>query len=221
MQHLRLTKKLEPKTDSESLAHVQTWLQHMLLSPFAPAPEEPVERHIKAGPRLAARRHLQIYRQSYIARLRECMKKQFACLAYTLGNELFENFADEYLSKHPSNSYSLNTLGINFAAYLQANRPDASEAEKEDWPDFMIDLAEFEYALAQLFDEAGPENGALIVRAFKHRFNIAGYYLAFSNGQNPDMCLPQTSYCKVIRENYRLAIYEITESEYKIVQGYS
>jgi hypothetical protein len=203
---------MEPK--KLSLTEVQQWMMDMLTSPFPPEDGEDVEGRIAKGPRLSARRHLQLYRQSYIARLRECMKKQFAALAYTLGEELFVQFADEYLLHYPSDSYSLNTLGKRFAAFLEESRPDAGEERKEDWCDFMVDLASFEYDLAVLFDEADREDGKPLFRVFKHRHPIARYYLEFSQGKAPELYEPQTSYCKVSRDNYRLSIHEITEKAY-------
>jgi hypothetical protein len=200
--------------ENKSLQETQQWMMDMLINPFPPGADEDVEGRIAKGPRLSARRHLQIYRQSYIVRLRECMKKQFAALAYTLGEELFIQFADEYLSRYPSDSYSLNTLGKRFPAFLQENRPDGEEAIKEDWCDFMIDLASFEYELTVLFDEAEPEDGKPLFRIFKHHHNIARYFLEFSKGKAPELYESQTSYCKVSRDNYRLTIQEITEEEF-------
>jgi len=73
------------------------------------------------------------------------MASQFKALEYALGESLFKGFADQYLQANPSQSYTLMDLGKNFSSYLEATRPDKEYSEKEDWPDFMIELAAFEY----------------------------------------------------------------------------
>src|ERR1700733_1314411 len=92
-----------------SLIQLQNWMQGMLVQHVPVADGDvTVEDVVSASKRLSAVRHLNIYRQSYIARLRACMQNQFGALAYALGAELFELFADQYLDSTPSESYTLN-----------------------------------------------------------------------------------------------------------------
>ena len=130
-------------------------MQSILISPeinFANAKD-----FINDSSRLSAEIHLSIYRQSYIARLRECMKNQFSALAFALGEELFQMFADQYLESYPSGSYTLNNLGKNFPAFLEETRPDAESEEKESWIDFIIELAKFEYSLSESLTNTPPK----------------------------------------------------------------
>src|SRR5215213_1488697 len=116
-------------TDKQfNLSQIQNWMQSVLVEPDSQAS---LEDFINESSRLNAARHLNIYRQSYIARLRECMKNQFSALAFALGEDLFQMFADQYLDAHPSRSYTLNNLGKNFPDFLEETRPDAAEKEKE------------------------------------------------------------------------------------------
>jgi len=85
------------------------------------------------------------------------MAQQFSALEYALGEDLFRAFADDYLAACPSRHYNLAELGRLFPAYLQANRPGALSEEKEDWIDFVIELARFEYDLSVLFDQPAEE----------------------------------------------------------------
>src|SRR3982751_6908978 len=94
-----------------TLSQIQNWMQSALVQPDL---EAQPENFINESSRLNAARHLNIYRQSYIARLRECMKNQFSALAYALGEDLFQMFADQYLDARPSESYTLNNLGKKF-----------------------------------------------------------------------------------------------------------
>jgi hypothetical protein len=216
-----------------SLIQLQNWMQGMLVH-HVPLVSNDMEKPLQAdqiinsSKRLSAVRHLNIYRHSYIARLRACMQNQFSALAYALGNELFESFADQYLDAYPSGSYTLNTLGEKFPAFLQETRPDAGLEQKETWPDFMIELAGFEYALSVIFDEQANESITPakddtsdellklipVLHLFHHRFPVCRYYLEFSQGKEPELPFPGTSFCAVARRDYKLGLFTIRGAQY-------
>lgn len=218
-------------TESFSLAQLQGWMQQTITGNDDGAANAAVSDVVHASARLSAARHMAIYRGSYIARLRECMRNQFAALAWALGTELFEAFADEYLSAYPSHSYTLNDLGRNFAKFLQDTRPDAHEQKKEDWPDFMIELAEFEYALSLIFDEQANELTvpasedtpdeellpASILHLFRHRFPVCQYYLDHNLKKEHELPFAADSYCVVTRINYRLGLFIIQPAQYEFL----
>lgn len=186
---------------------------------------------VNTSSRLSAQQHLHIYRRSYTARLRECMQAQFSALAYALGPGLFTAFADDYLVTYPSESYTLNELGKRFPAFLQETRPDANEPVKEQWPDFMIELAAFEFALAQVFDE--PEASACttavsttadelltpgpILHLFAHTHPVCTYYLQVTHGHKPDLPLPADTWCAVVRVNYKLGLFQLSAGQYALL----
>jgi hypothetical protein len=216
-----------------SLVELQNWMQGMLVK-YVPVTNSRggeairVEEMVNSSKRLNATHHLDIYRHSYIARLRACMQNQFSVLAYALGTDLFEAFADQYLDTYPSESYTLNTLGENFATFLEETRPDAAFDEKEDWPDFMIELAGFEYALSVIFDEHAEEQNhvataetpddqlklAPVFHLFQHQYPVCKYYLDFSQQQDPELPFPEESYCVVTRRNYKLGLFTIRAAQY-------
>jgi hypothetical protein len=219
-----------------SLTQLQNWMQGMLVH-HAPveniAVPAAVEDIVNPSQRLSAVRHLDIYRHSYIARLRACMQSQFSALAYALGSELFELFADQYLDTYPSESYTLNTLGQKFALFLQETRPDSESKEKETWPDFMIELADFEYALSEIFDqhadkelaEALPDTPDELLKLvpvfqlFHHQYPICGYYLEFTQGKEPELPFPKESYCAVSRRDYKLGLFTIRGAQYHFLKN--
>lgn len=222
------------ETDRFSLSQLQNWMQGMLVHsvPLTQSKEESpsatVEAIVNDSQRLNAAKHLDIYRYSYIARLRSCMQSQFRALSYALGNELFEMFADQYLDTYPSESYTLNTLGEKFAAFLAATRPDAEQEIKETWPDFMIELAGFEYALSVIFDQDISDNNINIphdtpdellrltpvFHLFRHQYPICNYYLDYNQGKEPELPFPEESYCVVIRRNYKLGLFHLRKYQY-------
>jgi hypothetical protein len=106
---------------------------------------------------------LAIYHAAYYARLLECLREEYSVLAAALGEELFDEFAVGFLQEHPSRSYTLAELGKSFPEYLAATRPPIVDQEAiateppDDWPEFMIALAELERAINQVFDGPGSE----------------------------------------------------------------
>ena len=215
-----------------TLAQMQNWMQSALIQQNGQRQAANPEYLINESTRLTAARHLNIYRQSYIARLRDCMKNQFSALAYALGEELFQMFADQYLDAYPSDSYTLNDLGKRFPDFLEETRPDAGQEEKESWIDFMIQLAHFEYTLSLIFDEHSDEETKLAIestpderlklaplfRIFYHRYPVCRYYLDVTRKKEPELPLEEDSYCVVTRNNYRLSLLEIKPAQYYFLE---
>lgn len=186
---------------------------------------------IKPSSKLSSRQHLNIYQQSYILRLRACMANQFKALEFALGEMLFEGFVDEYLQAYPSRSYTLTDLGAQFADFLEATRPDKEQEEKEDWPDFMIELARFEYQINFLFDVpeelfvpadfTTPDEALRLIPVFEvfaHQFPIRWYYSEFSQGNDPELPLPEPTFCLILRKKLRLAFYDLTQEQYQFLR---
>lgn len=226
-------------TDKQfTLSQIQNWMQSALLRHDSQTETENPENFVHESSRLSAARHLNIYRRSYVARLRECMKNQFSALAYALGEELFQMFADQYLDANPSASYTLNKLGEEFPEFLQETRPDADAVEKEEWIDFIVELARFEYDLSVIFDESAEEEFSLAVesapdeklklvpvfRLFRHPHPVCRYYLDFVNKKSPELPFEEETFCVAVRNNnYRLSLLEIKPAQYyfleRLVQG--
>lgn len=222
------------------LKDFQQWMQQLLLDPYQQTGVDPsnllsnasnvssIEDVICHSEKLSAQEHLGIYQRSYIARLRNCMSQQFSALEYALGEAIFCAFADDYLASKPSYNYNLSFLGAHFSDYLQNNRPDADEVIKEDWIDFMIELAHFEYAIGVLFEEKAEENYQLatidtpeeelklvpICALFKFRFPVRKYYSEFKNGKEPSLPFENESYCVVLRHKFKLAVYDLHKEQY-------
>lgn len=221
------------------LKNTQEWMQGALIRPYSMLaslnvmfPDKEAQNSIdiivKPSSRMSSAEHFAIYQRSYLGRLRDCMTHQFSALNYALGDALFQQFADHYLSNYPSTSYTLADLGEKFMDYLQATRPDKDTEEKEDWPDFMIELAQFEYDINAIFDvnanedfsfadENTPEERIKLIpvfEVFEHNFPIAQYYREFLNENNPDLPFPETSHSVVFRKNYKLGLYSIKEDQF-------
>lgn len=111
---------------------------------------------LRPSTRLSAEARLGVYADAYFARLVQCLEEQYPGLVRCLGKETFAGFALDYLVARPSRSYSLNGLGAGLAAHLARTRPPR-ESAAPDWADFLVELAEFEWTLLEVFDGPGLE----------------------------------------------------------------
>jgi hypothetical protein len=231
------------KTVKIPLKNFQQWMQQLLLDPYQQTGFNPgdllsdqlnaasIEDVICHSEKLTAQEHLGIYQRSYIARLRNCMSQQFSALEYALGEAIFCAFADDYLASKPSHNYNLAYLGVDFADYLENNRPDAPENIKEDWIDFMIELARFEYAIGVIFEMKAEEDYQLatidthenklklvpICALFKFSFPVRKYYSEFKNEKQPNLPSESESYCVVLRHQFKLAIYDLHKEQFEFL----
>ncbi|HVR12109.1 MAG TPA: DNA-binding domain-containing protein, partial [Thermoanaerobaculia bacterium] len=166
-----------------------------------------LERLVRRSSRLTAEQRLGIYANAYYARLLECLRDGFPVLTQVLGAEAFDSFAFDYLQRYPSRSYTLNRLAESFPRFLDETRPDRPPAgESPDaaaaphhppragnlphagraatavppptWPDFLIDLATLELAIAEVFDGPGAEGEPLLAPADLLALEAGGRFAA-------------------------------------------
>ncbi len=110
------------------------------------------ESFIKPNDRLTSFERLEIYNRQYWFRIRQCFYEDYLGLRAILGDKKFERLADEYLSKFPSQSYTLRNLGSRLVKFLQAE-PRWTKPKTQ----LALDLARLEWAHIEAFDnEARP-----------------------------------------------------------------
>ena len=216
-----------------TLGKIQQWMQGALLDPYG-SDNQSLEQIIRSSERLAAHQHLAIYQRSYVARLRECMSKQFPALEYALGKRLFTQFADQYLQTYPSKSYTLQDLGKNFAQFLEETRPDRDAKEKEDWPDFLIELATFEYHIQILFDQVNSKKYSPanmdspdeeldlvpVLQFFEFQFPVSYYFQSFKREEEPELPFGKPSWCVIYRHNFRIGILGLSYWQYQLLSHF-
>ncbi len=152
----------------EQLDVVQRWFRAVVTHPggveagaagddaqrFVRLGRDELQRMVRQTPTLSAHERLSIYANAYYARLLECMAESFPVFQKAVGEELFNDFAFTYLQEHPPSSYSLNHLADRFPDFLARS---AAEMEGGAWADFLVDLARFEWTIADVFDGPGTE----------------------------------------------------------------
>jgi len=137
-----------------------------------------LEQLVRRSSRLSAEQRLEIYANAYYARLLECLRDTFPVLAQVLGAEAFDSFAFDYLQRYPSRSYTLYRLAESFPRFLDETRPDRQPAADPAWPDFLIDLATLELAIAEVFDGPGAEGEPLLAPADLLALHAGGGFAA-------------------------------------------
>ncbi len=96
---------------------------------------------------LPAAERVEIYANMWLWRQVDALRADFAHVAACLGDDRFLALCEAYVREHPSEHHDIGRLGRHLAAFLR--RHPASER-----PD-LADLAELEWARAEVFFEAG------------------------------------------------------------------
>lgn len=207
-----------------ALADAQRRMHAALLDPAAdPATAQAL---FASDGRLSAAAGLAVYKRGYFLRIVDCMREQFPALCHALGPGLFDDFVADYLCDCPPERHTLYDLGRRFPDWMEASRPDAGVPE--NWVDFMIDLARFEYAVFQLFDAPGNEGRPFATTASddaalrlqpafalgRYRFPVPGYYHAARRDEVPQLPLPETCHVALVRRDYVVRTLALTAPQF-------
>jgi hypothetical protein len=142
------------------LARLQHWMLEVVTRPGdvdAALASAPARRHlaperldemILPSATLTAKERVDIYHRMYGYRMVEAMSFDYPGVEHFLDHRgSFREVVLDYVTAHPSTSYTLNRLGDRFPDYL-AGRTDLPRHR------FLADLARFELAITTVFDEA-------------------------------------------------------------------
>lgn len=211
---------------------LQRWMLDALIAPES-VDRAVIDHQVRPGARIDAAACLDIYRRSYVLRLRRCLAEQFPATRHALGAALFDDFADTYLRDCPSDSTTLYELGRRYPGWLEANRPDRDEpdAAREDWIDFLVDLATYEMGLFHLFDAAGHEGQCwpdasaddrdLVLQSCltlaQYRYPVAWYYHEVRAGRAPAFPRCADSCIVVLRRDYHTTTYPVSGLHYRFL----
>ncbi len=141
-----------------NLDKVQRWMQAVIVHPGdveEAIASKDAEREFDAGRldelvkpshSLTPAERVDIYHGMYILRMVEALQSDYPALAHFLGEDDFVDVVRDYVQRYPSRSYTLNRLGDHMPAFL------LEEPRRENAP-FLHDLARFELAVTEAFDE--------------------------------------------------------------------
>jgi hypothetical protein len=218
---------------------LQRWMLDALAAP-GNFDRASVAERLLPGPQLDAGACLAIYRRSYVLRLRKCLAAQFPATRHALGAALFDDFADAYLRACPPDSYTLDALGRRFAGWLEETRIDRDRPveAREDWIDFMVDLARYERELFVLYDAPGHEAGlppgcqwpapdtddaaltlqrCLVLKHYRHA--VPWYYHEVRAGRRPGFPPPAEMHAVILRRDYRTVTYPVGPLHFRFLEA--
>jgi hypothetical protein len=221
-----------------ALHDVQAWMLAVMTDPVGADSatargriDADPEQVVRSTPGFSAAERLEMYRRGYRARLVESMRAHHPALRHALGDELFDEFALDYLAAHPPRSYTLLDLGSGFADHLAATRPEGGE----EWPDFVIDLARLERAFLEVYEGPGAERERLLpgdavrddaplapvpcLRLLHARFPVGAYLLAVRSGGDPPLPAPGSSRLALSRRDYVVTITELDASGHALLSA--
>jgi hypothetical protein len=102
---------------------------------------------IKPNDRLNSFERLEIYNRQYWFRILDCLYDDYPGLRAVVGERKFMKLATAYLSRYPSDSYTLRDLGNRLEQFLR-QEPHWSAPREE----LALDMARFEWAQVVAFD---------------------------------------------------------------------
>ena len=238
-----------------ALDRIQKWMQATITHPDGVeagmnSPEAraaidaaSAEEVVTRSKALSAERRLAIYGHAYYARLLECMREEFPATAHALGEDNFDAFAAAYLQNYPSRSYTLCLLGANFSRFLTETRPPREEGEPEvSWPEFLADMAAFEWAFSEVFDGPGVEGKEILdeakvravpperwpearlvavpcLRLLAVRFPVQDYYAEVRAEKGPSLPPPADTRLALARRDYVVHPYPLSAPEYQLLSA--
>jgi hypothetical protein len=92
---------------------------------------------------------LEIYNRQYWYRMLDALAEDFPVLRAVVGSRAFEQLSVEYLTAHPSRSFSLRNLGSKLAEWLADHPKFAGRRQR-----LALDVVRIEWAFIEAFDNA-------------------------------------------------------------------
>jgi len=177
---------------------------------------------------------LQIYHTSYYMRLVDILSSDFNAIKYAVGDDVFAELARDFISKHPSERYSLNFFGGKFSAFLRGVKKLKHRA-------FLSDVAKLQWANEEVFD--APQAPTLSVdellsvpqakwpeaklrtipaiRLISSRYPISAYFTAYRKEQTPTIPHASPTWLCVYRKEYDIWRMDLTRPEYTVLTALS
>jgi hypothetical protein len=147
--------------EAMSLAELQRQMAAAIMMPLtadedmrAHAPDGRRMTAVAAGfiapnSRLTPFERLEIYNRQYWYRVLDALAEDFPVLRAVVGSRAFEQLSIEYLTAHPSRSFSLRNLGSKLAEWLADHPKFAGRRQR-----LALDVGRIEWAFIEAFDNA-------------------------------------------------------------------
>jgi Putative DNA-binding domain len=148
-------------TQTMSLAELQRQMAAAVMMPLTPeedmragAPDgrsmaDVAAAFIAPNSRLTPFERLEIYNRQYWYRVLDALAEDFPALRAVVGGRAFQQLSIDYLTAHPSRSFSLRNLGSKLVEWLAAHPQYASRRQR-----LALDVVRIEWAFIEAFDRA-------------------------------------------------------------------
>lgn len=208
------------------LAELQAQLEAALRSKSRTGVSKILSQIIPAG-RLTAADALNVYGNSYRARLTSALCEIYETVWQAVGDQDFFALADRFIAGHPSGTHSLQFYGADFPGFLVSQK----------LPEPITEAARFEWKFAELFhmqQQLGLEGPALTSAVesgqtlalvdsaflFQSRNAVHRMFACRSSGEDPgDLAL--AAFLLVHKTGDSIHIQEFEENEFKILERLS
>ena len=134
-------------TSLNQLAKLQHTFQGCVLEPGKPE----TATWISASGRASPETQLSKYAYAYTARLKEVLANDFPAVLMAIGDDRFNQLADDYIQAHPSHYFSLRDFGQHLPVFISNLIQVDKNYQGLHW---LYELAVFEWSLGQAFDAA-------------------------------------------------------------------
>jgi Putative DNA-binding domain len=222
------------------LERIQRWMQDAITDIDSAADAEALETILTRSRALSAAERLAVYTNAYHARLLEVLRQEFAVAAHAFGDaDAFDAITIAYIRDHPPTSYTLGDLGRDFPRYLRDTRPER-DGDGPDWADFLVDVAELERVIGEVFDGPGIEErppltsemlsaipadawlGARLepvpcLRLLRLSFPVADYHAAVRRDGDAEAPEARETFVAVTRRRYVVRTIPLTSGEYAVL----
>jgi hypothetical protein len=234
----------ESKAPRPELDRLQRWMQEVVVHPGTV--EEAIaspgaEREIPSGTlndvvlpsdSMTPAERVGVYHGMYLMRMEEALATDYPVIRYHLGDDAFEQLVDDYVSRYPSRTYTLNRLGDHLPQFF-CEQPEHPQAG------FLQDLARLELAMTQVFDEqespvlsveeleAIPQDAwgearlrpiaAFRLLAFKHA--VVPHLVAYHDDRPSPSPRRRASWVALYRRDYSTLRLELTRAEHDLLRA--
>lgn len=109
---------------------------------------------VSASGRATPDTQLAIYGHAYRARLKEVLANDYPATLIAIGEDQFNQIADDYIHLHPSHYFSLRDFGVHMPTFIENLITQNTSYKGMHW---LHELALFEWTLGDAFDAADVE----------------------------------------------------------------
>ena len=198
-----------------------------------------LEDVLEPSRQLTAQQRLEIYATSYFLRLRDVLKSDFAGVAHALGTDRrggsFDRVAREFVTRHPSVSFTLNDLGARFPRFLARESKTPAVVRRRK---FLAELATLERAVEEVFhvSQVEPASVAALesiapaewgglrfgfdpsVRLFAFETPVGAYLQAVYESKSPRAPKPKPTWIVVHRRDWRAWRVQLNRVQFVLLQ---